>query len=62
MDTEAVSVADKTEDNGCPDQDTLTIAEAEVEVDTKLAAGWDKEACVPSSTEVIQWILGNNHS
>ena len=61
MDTEAV--ADKTEDNGWLDQDILTIAGAGAEVDTKLAAGWDTEACVPSSTEVIHPSLRNmNHS
>ena len=54
MDIEAV--VGKTEDNGWLDQDTLTIAEAEV--DTKL----DTEACAPSSTEVIRMSLRNNHS
>ena len=58
MDTEAVAVAGKTEDNGWLDQDILTIAGAGAEVDTKL----DTEVCAPSSTEGTQWILGNKHS
>ena len=64
MDTEAEAVAGKTEDNGWLDhQDILTTAGAGAEVDTKLAAGWDTEACVPSSTEVIHPSLRNiNHS
>ena len=59
MDTEEAVVADKTEDNGWLDEDILTIAGAAAEVDTKLAAGWDTEACVPSSTEVIHPSLRN---